>query len=100
MNSHSAVPGLNRDQVYSIFVRIPLFQNKKPLPKYCSDLDDKIGLNNEMNKTLEEIGQALFKRWFIDFEFLNENGNPYRSLLEERWFFQKSLEKRFLKGGK
>ncbi len=32
-----------------------------------------------MNKTLEEMAQALFKRWFVDFEFPNENGEPYKS---------------------
>ena len=32
-----------------------------------------------MNKTLEEIGQAIFKRWFVDFEFPNEQGKPYKS---------------------
>jgi type I restriction enzyme S subunit len=32
-----------------------------------------------MDKTLEEIGQALFKHWFIDFEFPNEKGKPYKS---------------------
>ncbi|MDQ1251206.1 MAG: type restriction enzyme subunit [Euryarchaeota archaeon] len=32
-----------------------------------------------MNFTLEKIAQALFKHWFIDFEFPDENGNPYRS---------------------
>ena len=32
-----------------------------------------------MNKTLEEIAQALFKRWFVDFEFPDENGKPYKS---------------------
>ena len=32
-----------------------------------------------MNKTLEEIAQAIFKHWFIDFEFPNENGEPYKS---------------------
>ena len=32
-----------------------------------------------MNKTLEEMAQTLFKRWFIDFDFPNENGEPYRS---------------------
>jgi type I restriction enzyme S subunit len=32
-----------------------------------------------MNKTLEAIGQALFKHWFIDFEFPNEKGKPYKS---------------------
>ncbi len=42
-------------------------------------LDKKIDLNNEMNKTLEEIAQALFKRWFIDFEIPNEDGGPYKS---------------------
>jgi type I restriction enzyme S subunit len=32
-----------------------------------------------MNKTLEEIGQALFKRWFVDFEFPDEDDKPYKS---------------------
>ena len=32
-----------------------------------------------MSKTLEEIGNALFKQWFVDFEFPDENGKPYKS---------------------
>jgi len=32
-----------------------------------------------MNKTLEEIGRAIFKHWFVDFEFPNEEGKPYKS---------------------
>jgi type I restriction enzyme S subunit len=32
-----------------------------------------------MNATLEQIGQAIFKHWFVDFEFPNEDGKPYRS---------------------
>ena len=32
-----------------------------------------------MNKTLEAIGQAIFKHWFVDFEFPNEEGKPYKS---------------------
>jgi type I restriction enzyme S subunit len=32
-----------------------------------------------MNSTLEAIGQALFKRWFVDFEFPNQEGKPYKS---------------------
>lgn len=42
-------------------------------------IDDKIELNNAINKNLEEMAQALFKRWFVDFEFPNENGEPYKS---------------------
>ena len=32
-----------------------------------------------MNSTLEAIGQALFRRWFVDFDFPDEEGKPYRS---------------------
>lgn len=42
-------------------------------------LDDKIELNNRMNKVLEQMAQAIFKQWFVDFEFPNENGSPYKS---------------------
>src|SRR5690606_2479081 len=44
-----------------------------------SSLDDKIELNNAINKNLEDLAQALFKQWFVDFEFPNENGEPYQS---------------------
>ena len=36
-------------------------------------------MNNKINKELEDLAQTLFKRWFIDFEFPNENGEPYKS---------------------
>jgi type I restriction enzyme S subunit len=42
-------------------------------------LDDKIELNNRMNKILEQMAQALYKQWFVDFEFPNESGEPYKS---------------------
>lgn len=40
---------------------------------------NKILINNQMNETLEEMAQAIFKHWFVDFEFPNENGEPYKS---------------------
>lgn len=52
-------------------------QNK--ISKVLTILDNKIQLNTEMNKTLEEMAQALFKRWFVDFEFPNDEGKPYKS---------------------
>lgn len=42
-------------------------------------LDSKISLLRKQNQTLEELAQTLFKRWFVDFEFPNENGQPYKS---------------------
>ncbi len=61
--------------------KIPNFrlETQEKIASILSALDDKIEINNEMNKTLEEMAQTLFKRWFIDFDFPNENGEPYRS---------------------
>ena len=58
---------------------IPPLKEQKVITEILSSLDEKIELNRRMNKTLEEIGKALFKRWFVDFEFPNEDGKPYKS---------------------
>ena len=52
---------------------------QKAIAKVLSDLDEKIEINNKINKKLEEMAQAIFKQWFVDFEFLNEDGKPYKS---------------------
>lgn len=44
-----------------------------------SNIDKKIKLNRTIIANLEELSQTLFKRWFVDFEFPDENGNPYKS---------------------
>lgn len=85
------------DSIEKIQIPIPPLPEQKTIAKVLSDLDEKIELNNEMNKTLEEIGQALFKRWFIDFEFPDENGNPYRSFSGEMVFLEE-LGKEIPKG--
>jgi len=57
----------------------PPLPEQHAIAKIFSDLDSKIELNQSMNKTLEAIGQAIFKRWFVEFEFPNEKGKPYKS---------------------
>ena len=82
MNKHrggSGQPLLNQGILNSIEICIPSFPEQKTIAKILSDLDSKIELNNQMNKILEAIGQATFKHWFVDFEFPNEGGKPYKS---------------------
>ncbi|WP_415324380.1 restriction endonuclease subunit S [Clostridium perfringens] len=79
MNTHSAVPGLNREHMYSKEVLMPKINEQKAIAKILSDLDEKIEVNNNINKNLEEMAQAIFKQWFVDFEFPNEEGKPYKS---------------------
>ena len=62
-----------------IEIKLPPLEEQEKIANILSSLDDKIELNNEMNKTLEEMAQSIFKRWFVDFEFPSEEGEPYKS---------------------
>lgn len=75
----SAQPGANAKQFASFEFLLPSLGSQHTIAKILSDLDEKIELNHRMNKTLESIAHALFKRWFVDFEFPNEKGKPYKS---------------------
>lgn len=76
----TAVPIVNKSTFSNYEIYLP--DNKidqTRIAKILSSLDDKIELNNRINKNLEEQAQALFKQWFVDFEFPNTDGKPYRS---------------------
>ncbi|MGL4568779.1 MAG: restriction endonuclease subunit S, partial [Fusobacteriaceae bacterium] len=79
MANGSGQPNLSPGTIRELEISLPPLETQEKIASILSSLDDKIELNNEMNKTLEEMAQTLFKRWFIDFEFPNENGEPYRS---------------------
>lgn len=80
LNSGSAVPSLNRNFIHPFKVSIPNdVITQRGIVEILSSLDDKIELNNKINQELESLAQLLFKRWFVDFEFPNENGEPYKS---------------------
>lgn len=74
----SAQPGANAKQFARFEFPLPPFSEQRAIAKILSDLDEKIELNHRMNKTLEAIAQAIFKRWFVDFKFSDEKGNPYK----------------------
>ena len=65
--------------VKSLKFLLPNLTTQKSIAEILSSLDDKIELNNKINQELESLAQLLFKRWFVDFEFPNENGEPYKS---------------------
>ncbi|HFU4484465.1 TPA: restriction endonuclease subunit S [Streptococcus suis] len=75
----SAQPKLNKANLNSIRVVLPPFEEQKAIAHILSTLDEKIEVNNQINKTLENMAQAIFKQWFVDFEFPNEDGEPYKS---------------------
>lgn len=62
----SAVPGLNRNELHQITVRVPDFNRQQQIAGTLSSLDSKIAILRQQNQTLEELAQTLFKRWFVD----------------------------------
>jgi len=79
LNVGSAVPSLTTEVLNEVLVSIPDLPTQIAIAEILSSLDDKIELNNKINQDLENLAQTLFKQWFIDFEFPNENGEPYKS---------------------
>lgn len=79
LNQGSIFDSLNCREIPLFEIPVPTLEIQKKVSSILSSLDDKIELNTRMNKVLEEIAQALFKHWFVDFEFPNEEGKPYRS---------------------
>lgn len=58
---------------------LPDVEEQRTIAEILSSLDEKIELNSKQNRTLEAIAQTLFKRWFVEFEFPDQNGKPYKS---------------------
>ncbi len=77
--SGAAQQNLNQDIIKNFELPFPYLPEQRAIAKVLSDLDAKIELNREMNATLEKMAEALFKHWFVDFEFPNEKGKPYKS---------------------
>ncbi|WP_415313359.1 restriction endonuclease subunit S [Clostridium perfringens] len=75
----SSQPLITQSSLKTVKVKIPMYEEQKAIAKILSDLDEKIEINNKINKNLEEMAQAIFKQWFVDFEFPNEEGKPYKS---------------------
>ncbi len=63
----------------------PPINEQRAIAKILSDLDAKIELNHQMNKTLESIAQAIFKQWFVDFEFPGYEKTKFVNGLPEGW---------------
>lgn len=75
----ATMPSLNTSIMSELSIPIPPLTIQKKIAAILSSLDDKIELNTRMNNVLEEIARALFHRWFVEFEFPNAEGKPYKS---------------------
>ncbi len=76
----SAVPGVNRNELHEM--AIPAIGDKKlqvAVRKVLEVIDNKVELNNRINAELEAMAKTLYDYWFIQFDFPDANGKPYKT---------------------
>ena len=78
VNVGSTVPSLRLDHISDLKIELPNIQTQKAISKVLSDLDAKIELNNKINRELEAMAKTLYDYWFVQFDFPNEQGKPYK----------------------
>lgn len=67
------------EEMNGLMVPIPSITKQKEIVKEYNTIVNRINLNKQLIQKLEETAQAIYKHWFVDFEFPNENGRSYKS---------------------
>lgn len=78
-NEGTTIPSLRTETLNKIEIYLPNIKVQNKIVDFFSNIDKKIELNTKIISNLEQLSQTLFKQWFIDFEFPNEEGEPYKS---------------------
>lgn len=79
LQGQSAQPGLAVGTLANVEIDVPSSLEQKKIGKLLYRLDQKIALNTRMNAELEAMAKQLYDYWFVQFDFPDENGNPYKS---------------------
>ncbi|MDY4021402.1 restriction endonuclease subunit S [Staphylococcus borealis] len=77
--SGTTVTGIRRKELEKVIIKVPSMHIQNYIGQMIYNINYKINNNNNIIANLEELSQTLFKRWFVDFEFPNKDGNPYKS---------------------
>jgi type I restriction enzyme S subunit len=75
----STVPGVNRNEIHEVNVPCLPRNMQENVANALSSLDQKIDTNNKINAQLEAMAKTLYDYWFVQFDFPDENGKPYKS---------------------
>lgn len=67
------------NEMCEIELPIPSIEKQKEIIKEYHTITDRIKLNEQLNQKLEDTAQSIYKEWFVNFEFPDDNGKPYKS---------------------
>lgn len=75
----STIKRIYNDDLKSITISFPDIPSQQKIASVLSVLDDKIELNNKINAVLEAMAKLIYDYWFVQYDFPNENEQPYKS---------------------
>lgn len=76
----TAIPILNKTDFDNLRFKVELDLNQqRKMVSILSKIDDKIEINNQINQELETMAKTLYDYWFVQFDFPDQNGKPYKS---------------------
>ena len=75
----ATMPSLNTKIMNSIELDLLPRENQDKIANILSAIDNKIQINNQINQELEDMAKTLYDYWFVQFDFPDQNGNPYKS---------------------
>ncbi len=78
-NSGSTVSGISAKTFKNIKILIPDLEKQQAISKILLAIDQKIQTNNQINQELEAMAKTLYDYWFVQFDFPDQNGKPYKS---------------------
>ena len=67
------------EEMCDVELPVPTLEKQKEIIKEYHTITDRIKLNEQVNQKLEDTAQSIYKEWFVNFEFPDENGEPYKS---------------------
>ena len=79
LGSGTTFKEISKSALQGIEIRLPDLEKQRDIAKCLSDLDRKIELNKQINDNLEAMARQLYDYWFVQFDFPNEEGKPYKS---------------------
>ena len=75
----SAQPGLSVSTLSKITIKLPDLATQEQCFNVLNLIDQKIQINNQINQELEDMAKTLYDYWFVQFDFPDQNGKPYKS---------------------
>ena len=77
--SGSIQDNINIDYLSKMRIKVPEKKYQDKIVELLSSIDKKILLNNQINQELEAMAKTLYDYWFVQFDFPDQNGKPYKS---------------------